>query len=174
MQRNFLYQASLVILFLILNASSYASNNVILFKIETQSSNPNHESYFDKDIGKNIYLSPPIMLSVKDIEVANIRLQESKEFPQEIRQYLEKSGVKFIDNPSVFIDLHFNKAGTEKLSEISAENIGKKLAILIDNKLVMAPVIQEKIESGTVSIAGPFTKEYAQSIVNRINEEINN
>ena len=87
---------------------------------------------------------------------------------------MEESGVTFIDEPFIFIDLFFSEAGAKKLSKITAENLGKKLAILIDNKLVMAPVIQEKIESGMVSIAGPSTKEYALSIVNRINEEIKN
>src|SRR5215217_3581641 len=43
------------------------------------------------------------------------------------------------------IAVHFNKAGQDKMEKATQENLGKRLAIVVDGKVVTAPTIQSKI-----------------------------
>lgn len=60
-----------------------------------------------------------------------------------------------------YIAIEFNSKGAAIFSEITAQNIGKRLAIVLDGKIHTAPRINEKIPSGRASITGRFTVEEA-------------
>ena len=47
-----------------------------------------------------------------------------------------------------------NDAGRRKLAEVTGNNLGKILALLLDGQVVAAPVIQEVIESGELVVPG--------------------
>lgn len=85
---------------------------------------------------------------------------------------LANAWVRF--NPSAFnepvVSLQFNPEGAKKFGEITAANVGKCLAIVLDGKVQSAPRIKEAIPSGEGVISGRFTPEQAQdlSIVLRV------
>lgn len=60
-----------------------------------------------------------------------------------------------------YIAIEFNSKGAAIFSEITAQNVGKRLAIVLDGKIHTAPRINEKIPSGRASITGRFTVEEA-------------
>jgi len=62
------------------------------------------------------------------------------------------------------VSLKFNSAGAKKFGEITASNIGKRLAILLDGKAQSAPRIREAIPSGEAIITGRFSIEQAQDL----------
>ena len=62
------------------------------------------------------------------------------------------------------VGLEFNPAGAKKFAQISADNVGRRLAIILDGKVQSAPRIREKIPSGEAVISGRFTLEKAQDI----------
>ncbi|MDD5255472.1 MAG: protein translocase subunit SecD [Candidatus Omnitrophica bacterium] len=68
------------------------------------------------------------------------------------------------------VSLEFNAEGAKKFAEITANNVGKRLAIVLDGKVQSAPRIREAIPSGEAVIQGRFTVEEAQdlSIVLRV------
>jgi preprotein translocase subunit SecD len=68
------------------------------------------------------------------------------------------------ENMSNAILFRFNKAGARKFAQITSENIGKSLAIAIDSKVIMAPIINEPIIGGNGSITGKFSIEEANEI----------
>jgi hypothetical protein len=45
--------------------------------------------------------------------------------------------------------------------------IGEKLAVVIDGKLISAPVVRDSFSSGA-SVTGDFTREWAESVVKRV------
>jgi preprotein translocase subunit SecD len=47
-----------------------------------------------------------------------------------------------------------NKKGQKELERLTEKNIGRRLAIVLKDKLLMAPVIQEKITGNEVSVVG--------------------
>lgn len=68
-----------------------------------------------------------------------------------------------LDNlPYVFIT--FDKIGTKIFSQITEENVKKRLAILLDGNVYSAPVIQEKITGGEARITGRFTMDEAKDL----------
>ena len=60
-----------------------------------------------------------------------------------------------------YIAIEFNSKGASIFSEVTAQNVGKRLAIVLDGKVHSAPRINEKIPSGRASITGRFTVEEA-------------
>jgi len=71
-------------------------------------------------------------------------------------------------NDEFVILLKFTEEGKIKWSKITGENIGKKVGILIDQKLVTAPIIRARIDQGKAIINGDFTKEEAEIIAEGI------
>lgn len=62
------------------------------------------------------------------------------------------------------VSLQFNVEGAKKFSQITASNVGRNLAIVLDGKVQSAPRIREAIPSGEAVITGRFTIEEAQDL----------
>ena len=62
------------------------------------------------------------------------------------------------------VEFSFNKIGARKFAEATKANIGKRFAILLDNKVISAPVIESAITGGHGIISGNFTAETAQDL----------
>lgn len=54
--------------------------------------------------------------------------------------------------------VEFNTAGAEKFAESTSRNIDKSMAIVIDGKVIGAPVVRGAITGGKCEISGRFTK----------------
>ena len=63
-----------------------------------------------------------------------------------------------------FVLLRFNSEGADIFEELTAQNVGKRLAIILDEKVYSAPVIRERITGGTAVIEGQFTIEEARDL----------
>ncbi len=63
-----------------------------------------------------------------------------------------------------YVSLTFDKKGGRIFAEITGENVKKRLAIVLDNHVYSAPVIQEKITGGEARITGNFTMEEAKDL----------
>jgi len=62
------------------------------------------------------------------------------------------------------VALQFNPAGAKQFAEVTAANIGKRLAIVLDGKVQSAPRIREAIPSGEAVISGRFDVQTAQDL----------
>ncbi|MGD9015114.1 MAG: protein translocase subunit SecD [Candidatus Omnitrophota bacterium] len=60
------------------------------------------------------------------------------------------------------VALEFNAEGAKKFAQITADNIGRRLAITLDGKVQCAPRIKEEIPTGEGVISGRFTLQKAQ------------
>ncbi|PRZ40610.1 preprotein translocase subunit SecD [Antricoccus suffuscus] len=65
------------------------------------------------------------------------------------------------------VSLDFNNAGSAIWSKYTAENIGKNVAFVLDQKILSAPTINSAIP-GTTSITGSFTKKSAGDLANSL------
>jgi preprotein translocase subunit SecD len=61
------------------------------------------------------------------------------------------------------VEFFLNAVGAEKFGRVTGENIGKRLAIVLDRRVQSAPVINGKIESNGI-IEGNFTPEKAEAL----------
>lgn len=57
------------------------------------------------------------------------------------------------------IDFGFNNAGARKFGKFTQDHVGRPFAIVLDDKIISAPVIREPILGGRGQISGSFTPE---------------
>lgn len=69
----------------------------------------------------------------------------------------------------VQILLNFNEEGSQLFEEVTARNIGKQLAVVLDGVIITAPVVNEAISGGAAVISGTFTLAEAKQVVQRFN-----
>ncbi len=62
------------------------------------------------------------------------------------------------------VNFKFDAAGAKRFGRITQENVGLPFAILLDEKVITAPVIREPILGGTGQISGGFTVERANDL----------
>jgi preprotein translocase subunit SecD len=67
------------------------------------------------------------------------------------------------------VSLEFNSDGAKKFEEITAKNVQKPVAIYLDNELISAPTVQEKITGGSAVITGKFTTAEAKNLAIQLN-----
>jgi preprotein translocase subunit SecD len=63
-----------------------------------------------------------------------------------------------------YIALEFDDIGAKLFEQITGANVKKRLAIILDNNVYSAPVIQERIAGGRAQITGRFTTDEANEL----------
>jgi len=85
-------------------------------------------------------------------------------------QYLQKAVLSFNQStmaPEVLLE--FNDDGAAIFKELTGKNVGKRLAIYIDNVLISSPVVREAIGGGKAQITGTFSILEAKDLVRNLN-----
>jgi preprotein translocase subunit SecD len=62
------------------------------------------------------------------------------------------------------VTFRFNGQGAKRFGDATANNIGKRFAIILDGKIISAPTIQSAITGGSGQITGNFTAESANNL----------
>jgi len=62
------------------------------------------------------------------------------------------------------VTFRFDTRGAIAFGEITSRNVGQRFAIVLDNQVITAPVIQQPITGGTGQISGTFTTETANDL----------
>lgn len=68
------------------------------------------------------------------------------------------------------IQIAFTASGTKRFAEVTRQNAGKRLAIVIDGRVYSAPRVLGEIAGGKAVIAGSFSEQEALELVNRLSE----
>lgn len=78
---------------------------------------------------------------------------------------LEKTSVVFDPNSGTpQVQLQFTADGAKKFGAITKANLGKPVAIALDNQVISAPVVQQQINTGDAVISGNFTTDQAKNL----------
>ena len=89
-----------------------------------------------------------------------------------VQSHVELSGDMLVDAHTTYdnqsgepvVSFRFNTTGARKFGEITSANVGKLFAIVLDNKVITAPVIRSAILGGSGIISGSFTAESANDL----------
>ncbi len=89
-----------------------------------------------------------------------------------VLSHVELSGDLLVDASATFdpqnnepvVAFRLNSTGARKFGEITSANVGKPFAIVLDNKVITAPVIRTPILGGSGVISGGFTTESANDL----------
>ena len=67
-------------------------------------------------------------------------------------------------NNEPVVSFRFDSAGAKRFGDATRENVGKPFAIVLDNRVISAPVIREAIPGGSGIISGSFTVQTASDL----------
>lgn len=88
-----------------------------------------------------------------------------------VKKRIGVSGDNLVDaNASVdqfnrpIVSIRFDSIGSRKFADLTAKNVGKRFAIVLDKKVISAPVIREAIPSGSAQISGNFSFDSANDL----------
>lgn len=70
----------------------------------------------------------------------------------------------FSANGQSVVNIRFNNLGAKKFGDITRDNVGKPFAIVLDNKILTAPVIRSVILGGSAEISGNFSTKEASDL----------
>lgn len=81
-------------------------------------------------------------------------------------EYIANTSVEFSndDNPNILID--FDTKGAIIWKHLTRSNIQNYIAITIDGKVYLAPMVQSEIEGGKAMVTGNFTRPEAEDLAN--------
>lgn len=83
---------------------------------------------------------------------------------------LKKAGITFqTQDGKPAVQLQFNEEGTKKFAALTKENLGKPVAIFLDDQIVTAPTVQTEITTGDAIITGDYTVDAAKQLAIQLN-----
>lgn len=94
--------------------------------------------------------------------------------PQLTVAHLAKASLKTGLEPETYIEIELMPSGIKLFSDLTAKWQDKMVAVLVNGKVLTAPIIKAHIPSGSLTISGDFSKKEAQTIVEALNEAIGN
>jgi len=71
--------------------------------------------------------------------------------------------------PGYVVSLAFNPEGAKKFEEITRNNVGRQVAIFLDEEMISAPVVNAVITDGNAIIEGNFTSQAARQLSIELN-----
>ncbi len=77
---------------------------------------------------------------------------------------LQNAQTQYDNLGRAMVTLDFNSEGTKLFDRATADNVGEQIAIVLDNVVISAPVVQERISGGKAQISGDFTPAEAQRL----------
>ena len=126
------------------NLLGKTANLSFRFITDQESSDFGSEKMFFEDGSEEAIVSKRIILSGDNLIDANPRMDTQT-------------------NQTV-VTFSMDRLGTKKFAKATIDGVGKRLAIILDNKIISAPVIREAITGGNGQISGNFTFQSATDL----------
>ncbi len=79
---------------------------------------------------------------------------------------VESANISYDQLGRVVVDMQMDSKGAKDWKTMTEKNVGKPVAVSLDNVIYTAPNVNEAIPSGRTQISGNFSQEEAQDLVN--------
>ena len=127
-------------------------------------------SHLKQLLGSTAKMSFHLLGRTGDRGVSTLQDEEGQSYPVEDRVLL--SGDRLTDarvafdpnNNQPVVSFRFDQTGATRFADITRQNVGNPFAIVLDGKVLSAPVIREPITGGAGQISGSFTVEGANTL----------
>jgi preprotein translocase subunit SecD len=138
-----------IIFLSILFACSENENVTLEFRIAEDEPAPNLAEMVFEPTGEIFYLHNKVLVNQHDVESAAVVMQQER--------------------PAV--ELILTSEGAKKFKRLTANNVGKRCAMVLNGELLSAPVIRDTISGGRAIINGIFTEAEAENIAVGLNKK---
>ena len=113
-------------------------------------------------------LSPDEAAEYGDVILPDVKNKDEKYLLKEVPildgSMLTDARVAFDQSNQPVINFTLNSEGAKIFGNFSGENIGKRMAVVLDNVVYSAPVIRERIGGGSGQISGGFSIQEAHDV----------
>ncbi|MCT6773000.1 protein translocase subunit SecD [Riemerella anatipestifer] len=82
---------------------------------------------------------------------------------------VDKANISYDQIGRVVVDMQMDSEGTKDWKILTEKNVGKPVAVTLDNRVYTAPNVVNAIPNGRTQISGNFTQDEAQDLVNVLN-----
>lgn len=79
---------------------------------------------------------------------------------------VETANISYDELGRITVDMQMDSKGSRDWATLTEKNVGKPVAVTLDNVVYTAPNVINKIPNGRTQISGNFTQEDAQDLVN--------
>ena len=79
---------------------------------------------------------------------------------------VEQANIGYDELGRVIVDMQMDSKGAKDWKTMTEKNVGKPVAVTLDNVVYTAPNVNEAIPSGRTQISGNFSQQEAQDLVN--------
>ena len=125
-----------------------------------------------KLLGKTANLSFRLVSENEDTFGSELLSVENSEEKINVSKRIVLSGDNLINakptidnqNNQTVVSFTFDRVGSKKFGRVTTDNVGKRVAIILDNQIISAPVIREPILGGNGQITGDFTFQTATDL----------
>ncbi len=125
-----------------------------------------------KLLGKTANLSFRLVTENEDTFGSELLSVENREEKINVSKRIVLSGDNLINakptidnqNNQTVVSFTFDRVGSKKFGRVTTDNVGKRMAIILDNQIISAPVIREPILGGNGQITGDFTFQTATDL----------
>ena len=121
-------------------------------------------------LGSTAKMSFHMLGDPSDLDTRMLQDNEGNRYP--VRNQIELDGDRLSDASAGFdpttrepvVNFRFDRVGARLFGQITEANVGKPFAMVLDGKVLSAPVIREPILGGSGQISGSFTVEEASTL----------
>ena len=139
-------------------------------KLEFKLVHPQSDQLIQQVDGGQTIVPPGYRLEAEEFE------RDGKKLTQRllIRSRADITGDKvaaaypFYDMQGWGVSLKFDSVGAKQFGELTAANVGNRLAIVLDGKIISAPVLQAAIYGGTAQITGRFKEKEVRDLASAL------
>lgn len=95
-----------------------------------------------------------------------------KRLPAMTGKHVKRAGVTQGQFNDYQVSLQFDDVGAKEFASVTTNNVGNRMAIILDGKLYSAPNINGAITGGAASITGKFTQRDAEQLAGVLNNPL--
>ncbi len=125
-----------------------------------------------KLLGKTANLTFRIVANSEDVFGSELLPFENSDEKLNVSKRIVLSGDNLINAQPFYdkqtnqtvVNFTFDRSGSKKFARTTTNNVGRRLAIILDNKIISAPVVREAIVGGNGQISGDFTFQTATDL----------
>jgi protein-export membrane protein SecD len=114
------------------------------FRLVSDSKNEFGNEIMNSETGEELIVSKRIVMSGENLIDAQPRVDSQSSMPT--------------------VTFTLDRTGAQKFGRTTTDSVGRRLAIVLDNKIISAPSIREPITGGSGSISGNFTFQEATDL----------
>ncbi len=105
---------------------------------------------------------PPTLVDLPEVDSGQLLRVQKR--PLVAGENLTDAQQSFDQGGLPVVSFKFDSLGARKFGDATSKNVGRRFAIVLDNKIISAPVIRDAILGGSGIISGNFTVESARDL----------